>query len=1018
MTGGAEPSVGDLATLPGDGLPSAPEAPEPSEEVVPERFGRFAVRGVLGKGGMSTVLEAYDESLDREIALKVLHHGIGPTSRSGTRLVREAQALARLSHPNVVHVYEVGEVEGQTFIAMELIRGRTLQQWQAPRPSWRECVEIYIQAGRGLVAAHAVGLVHRDFKPSNCIVDDEGQVRVLDFGLAREQVRGRSDDDYDPMSPVSDVPVPDARTPEVSSSLTQTGAVLGTLAYMPLEQLDGAQVDERSDQFSLCVSLYEALYGERPFPDESVGRLTTALMQGTIRPAPPGAVVPARLRRIVLRGLATEPERRWPSVEALLDELSRMVAPRRGRWIALALGGGLLMVGGGLWKQTREDERCAGSRDELAGVWDSTRAEEVEAALRATRLPYADSTWAGIRPRLDEYADAWVEQHRDACEATVVRGAQTETMMNLRMGCLSTRRLALREVVDVLAQADAGVAEQAVSIVAGLPGLSRCDDEEALQADLEPPEDPVVATRASELRERLAGVRPLIDAGLYPAAQAELDALMEQVESVGYGPLMAEASVLRGDLRAKQARYAEAEDDLTRAYALAIEHGHERVAIEASKSLVYVVGTMRARYGEGHQWALSAQAWATRGEPRDEAGVLDLQGGLMKRQGKYDSALELQQRALAIRERLGQDDPELADTLSLIGQTLAALGRHTDALDHHRRSLLIRQRTLGADHPSVAGTLLDLGAIVELRGQLGQALEYYREARSIRERTLGPDHFSTGVTVISIGSVLGRQEHFDEAMASYRRGLAIFESAVGPDHPDVAGARINFGVLLQRQGLYDEAIEQYQRAREPLVKSAGREHPHVAIMLDNLGAALQEKERYTEALPLHQEALAIRKKVLGPEHPDVARATANAGRCLVRLGRVEEGLVLQREALVLFEKVWGAGHDQVATALLLVAESERLAGRAEDAVPMVERALGILETIETNAWQRATAYLTGVRCLTSAGLEDRERAVVMARRSKRLFVEAGREDDERMAEVVAWLEEHDREEAGKEDTPR
>ena len=154
--------------------------PEPQE---PETLGRFRVTGQLGRGGMGTVLEGYDPSLDRKVAIKVLHDKAGGRHRD--RLVREAQALAQLSHPNVVQVFETGEVDGRLFIAMELVPGQTLRAWQSEPHGWAECVQIYVQAGRGLAAAHAVDIVHRDFKPANCIVDEQGRVRVLDFGLAR-----------------------------------------------------------------------------------------------------------------------------------------------------------------------------------------------------------------------------------------------------------------------------------------------------------------------------------------------------------------------------------------------------------------------------------------------------------------------------------------------------------------------------------------------------------------------------------------------------------------------------------------------------------------------------------------------------------------------------------------------------------------------------------------------------------------------------------------------------------------
>ena len=301
---------------------SRPGASTP--DVVSDRaLGRYLVLDALGHGGMGIVLEARDSILDRPVAIKLLHPGTA--DRNATRLMREAQALAKLSHRNVVQVYDAGRVDGEWFIAMELVRGQTLTEWQSQR-GWRECVEIYLQAGEGLAAAHAAGLVHRDFKPDNCIVDEHGRAKVLDFGLVREIG-----------APAEECEVVDeARDLDVSQvSMTRTGTVVGTLGYMPLEQLSGKPVDARSDQFSFCVSLYQALYGERPFTTKAMGRLMLAMMSDDVRPARLGTRVPEEVRGILLRGLLADPKGRWPSMAVLLAKL------RGARSILWEIGGTL-----------------------------------------------------------------------------------------------------------------------------------------------------------------------------------------------------------------------------------------------------------------------------------------------------------------------------------------------------------------------------------------------------------------------------------------------------------------------------------------------------------------------------------------------------------------------------------------------------------------------------------------------------------------------------------------------------
>jgi len=361
----------------------------------PRRVGRYVIQGVLGRGGMGTVLAAYDERLDRRLAVKLLHPEVARSHAK--RLVAEAKALAKLSHPNVVQVYEVGEDQGQWFIAMELVSGQTLRKWQKQRPPWWVCIKTYLQAGAGLAAAHAAGLTHRDFKPENCILDDDGRVRVLDFGLVRET------DEQVETRPPNGAKDETAGAESTEVPQTRVGVVLGTLGYIALEQLQGRPANVKSDQFSFCASLYEALYGERPFEDDTVGELASVLAVGRVRPPPRGSRVPAKLRRVLLRGLATRAEDRWPSMAALLAELQRLVVARPLRWLVGV--GAVVIVGfvaGGLElarlsalrdQSLAESERAAAAaQDAAAAAQDAAIAARDAARMAAARLHLEDPT--------------------------------------------------------------------------------------------------------------------------------------------------------------------------------------------------------------------------------------------------------------------------------------------------------------------------------------------------------------------------------------------------------------------------------------------------------------------------------------------------------------------------------------------------------------------------------------------------------------------------------------------------
>ncbi|MBV8761648.1 MAG: protein kinase, partial [Deltaproteobacteria bacterium] len=300
-----------------------------------DRVGRYLVLSTLGAGGMGVVFAAYDPQLDRKVALKLLRANLrGPSAKEArTRLKREAQAIAQLNHPNVVGVYDVGTTDdGDVYIAMEFVEGDTVTTWLKRWPrTWREILEVFHQAARGLQAAHQVGLLHRDFKPDNVLVGGDGRVRVTDFGLARS-VLG-PDEAQRSLTP----------TTPLHADLTATGTVLGTPRYMPPEQLTGPAIDARSDQFSFCVALYEALFGTHPLP----GATSVSMLEhgDEALPPPEGTRVPQQIQRTVMRGLQRERTKRFPTMAALVSELVPPVqrSPMR---LAVTVAIGLVVIGG------------------------------------------------------------------------------------------------------------------------------------------------------------------------------------------------------------------------------------------------------------------------------------------------------------------------------------------------------------------------------------------------------------------------------------------------------------------------------------------------------------------------------------------------------------------------------------------------------------------------------------------------------------------------------------------------
>ncbi|HUS32497.1 MAG TPA: protein kinase [Kofleriaceae bacterium] len=311
-----------------------------------DRVGRYLVLSSIGAGGMGVVFAAYDPQLDRKVALKLLRANLAGVNakEARTRLKREAQAIAQLNHPNVVGVYDVGTTDdGDVYIAMEFVEGDTLTTWLKKWPrTWREILEVFHQAARGLMAAHSVGLLHRDFKPDNVLVGGDGRVRVTDFGLARSLFLD-TDSARGAVTGVAQGSGPKpAHGSPLGVDLTATGTVLGTPRYMPPEQLMGPTIDARADQFSFCVALYEALWSKHPLK----GATSVAMLEEDAKAQPPPeSKVPSSIVRAVMRGLEKDRAKRFPTLSALIHELTPPQTRSPAKFIMFAAVGALFVTG-------------------------------------------------------------------------------------------------------------------------------------------------------------------------------------------------------------------------------------------------------------------------------------------------------------------------------------------------------------------------------------------------------------------------------------------------------------------------------------------------------------------------------------------------------------------------------------------------------------------------------------------------------------------------------------------------
>ena len=897
------------------------------------QIGRFTVLEQIGHGGMGLVYAAYDEQLDRKIAVKVLRADRAGDDEEQERLWREAQAMARLSHPNIATVHEVGLEDGEVFVAMEYLDGQSLSRWLKTRPAWPQVLDAFVQAGRGLLAAHASGLVHRDFKPHNAVRSDDGVVKVLDFGLARSTVERAP-------------PVTSTWTGPFSTtnSLTLPGTIVGTPAYMPPEQHFGRDVDARGDQYAFCAAVWEGLSGTHPFRQCDFDELLDGKLIGP--PAwPDGAPsIPRSILEALRRGLAPEPDRRWPSMEPLLDALSWSPQRRRRRWqigltTAFAVGVAGLGVHSWVWAQA---QRCSGAEEHLSGIWDDTRRAEVETAVLGVDRAYAEDVEARTRRELDDYATQWKQSHTEACEATTLRGEQSAQMLDLRMQCLQRSAMDLQAVVDTLTQADHDVVRSAHELVLGLPPLSRCDDVHALTATVVPP-PPAEADAIRAARQELAHAQSLQIAGRFDAAQEAVDMARELLRTVEYGPIHTELALMEGQLLGAQGKYDESELALTEALTLASQWSQPDAMATAAIELMEVVGVDQKRFDAGLQhWALAEGL--SRSRPLLEAAARSSRGFVLAAQAHYDEAETEYRRALALRiEQLGPHDFSTAKIRSRLAFSLGAMGRFDDAEAEFRIALQILEEDLGPAHPSVGSLRHNLANPLLGMGRLEEAEREYRAAVSILDRAYGPVHPQIANSHAGIANTLYKQGRYAEAEAEYRIVVSMLEQSLGADHPNLARMRGNFANILKKEGKLAEAEAEYRAALRVNEQVLGTDHPDVALLRLNLANLLFERGDSRQAESEYRVGLASMTQSLGSEHPKVALMRSNFAVILLHGDKPELAELEARAALKTRIDVLGPSHADVAMSRHTLADVLRAQDRHEEARREYADALAALE---------------------------------------------------------------------------
>ncbi len=914
-----------------------------------QTLGRYVVLEQIGRGGIGRVLRAYDSKLEREVALKLLDRS-ALEERTQARIVHEARTMAKLSHPNVVSVYDVEDTALGVVLVMEYVRGRTLRSWiREETPSWERIVERFHEAGRGLAAAHASEILHLDFKPSNVLIPQTGQAKVADFGIARF-VPGLASNGS---SVGSEDPVP------VSDDMSRQGVVIGTPRYMAPEQHGNEDLHPATDQYGFCVALWEALVGAPPF-SAPVARLGAIKREGP--PAwPETLAIPRPIVAAILRGLAAEPGERWPTMKALLDVLADDPGRRRRAWLTVVGGIGLLGLGGiasRTWSPPAP-EVCTGAPALLEEVWSDGRRDEIEAAVLGTQLPYAEPTGQWLEQTLDDYGEAWVAMHTETCEATTVRGDQSASVMDLRMTCLDRARLALGAVTDVLATADAEVVERAHQVAERLEPLERCADVEVLGADVGAP-PPEEAERVGRIEEALALARAQRSAGRFDDAQASLDRATTELASSSYEPIIAELDIERGTLLVEQGKYPAAEQTLLDALQRATRFHRWSLMRKAGLRLMAVVGSHQARPDEAMRYR-ELVVGLSEGEPRAMVEAHAQVGQLLIAQNDYASGDAELHRALELDDRAeSSDQGHRAKIHNNLAVSLYKQGNYAEAVPQMRHSMTLECELRGTEHPECVDARRNLATMLMTQGK------------------------------------------YVEAEAEIRSLIALQIEAFGEEHPRLANSRLTLAVGLRRQGRPAEAEEELQKVLAIQVASLGSEHPHVAMTRNNLANTWRDRGRHDKAEHEDRLALELRMKVLPADHPDIPLSRGSLADSLRAQGKHEEAMVEYQASLSGMEKAVGAEHPNTN----LIRESLALVlldlERPEDALVHAEQAHAFTRRDDIDPTDKATATFTLARALWDSE-RDRSRAVELAQQAR---VGVGDGMPPLVEEIDTWLREH------------
>ncbi len=1006
--------------------PSSRE-PKPGSET-PTAIGRYIVLGRLGAGAMGEVLAAYDPRLDRKVAVKRIHGGggSGALEAARNRLEREAQALAKLDHRNVVKVHDVIVHDESVFVAMEYVEGETLGEWMRggegrPRP-WPELVPVFEAFGAGLAAVHAVGLVHRDVKPGNVMIGADGRVRVMDFGLVR--LDGDADEGPE-VSAVHELPeeLAELRDSILSSQgqaqeLTQAGAMLGTPAYMAPEQFSGLQATARSDQFSFCITLHEALYGVRPFSGSSMLELCMAVTEAKLDEPPRDVEVPGWLRAVVLRGLAHAASDRFANMDELLAALGTgELRRRRRRYATVGLGLaalGLAVLAGQRWDLAQREQACVAAGKLVDELWNPHTQAELETGMLATRLSYAATSVERVQPWLDGYAQTWASQAAAVCTAATVERRWDADTHDRASWCLEQRRSALASLIDRLGHASGRDVQYAVASAAALESPDVCTDLRVL-ASMGVPPDPALRPQVLVLQDRLAlaaRVDSREEVGQGQASQLEIARGIERdARALPWLPLATRAQQVEARLLLLSGKTDEAESRAAAAHGEAARAGLWAEASSAALLLGSIIADKPLRIGEARLWLENAEI--ARIHASDPHGLVrsKIEAALASAEltaHGYDVALEHGELARAGLEHVfGTEHPRVGDALHELSQINKAKADYPAALALESEALALFRRSFGPNHPQVGRSLSSLGEIRDELGERDEAAILFEQAMAIFEL----DELSRPDLIRSLnllGMLRYDQGRYPDARTLLARATELVETTPNISRWLEADTISNLGLAYRGLDEFAKARELYERALEIFVETLGTDSKEVASLHNNIAILLYFEGDIPGCAKRLELSIEIEERILGPQHPSLATKIVNLGRTRAALGEYERALEDVRRALAINELALGRDSPENGPILWRLGIISIQAGDHPAGLAAFERGLVLLEKDKTS-WARdlARLQLSFGQALWDAPADagrDRARGRGLVERAREGFAAAV--DPDQVADCDTWLAGH------------